>query len=251
MSILELRNITKSFDGIRALDGVSLGFEQGKITGLIGPNGAGKTTLFNLVCGFLRPDGGEIYYSGRSLLKLAPWQIARMGIGRLFQDVRVFDRMTVLDNVLAAFGAQAGENALLSVLARWKILKEEKLLVERARRLLDFVGLSDKAESMADDLSYGQQKLLAIARLLAADADLLLLDEPTAGISPYRVKALLDVIRRLAREKKTVVVIEHNMNVVIEIADWVFFIDEGQVASFGMPGEVLSDPEVRAAYVGL
>ena len=251
MSILELKNVTKAFGGVRALDGMSLGFERGRITGLIGPNGAGKTTLFNLISGFLSPDRGEINYAGKSLKGLAPWAIARAGIGRLFQDVRVFGRMTALDNIMASFAGQKGESALLSIIARRMVFRQEERFAERARALLDFVGLAESATSLADDLSYGQQKLLAIARLLAADAEVLLLDEPTAGVNPHRVKALLDVVRHLAREGKTVVIIEHNLSVVIEVADWVYFMDEGRVASFGMPGEVLADPEVRAAYIGL
>lgn len=251
MSILELENVTKTFDGICAINRVSLGFEQGKITGLIGPNGAGKTTLFNLICGFLRPNQGQIRFSAKSIIGIPAWRIAELGIGRLFQDVRVFRRMTVLDNILVAFRKQAGENPMMSIIGRWKVNEEERLLVERAGSLLDFVELSNKVNSLAEELSYGQQKLLSIARLLAADAKVLLLDEPTAGISPYRVGALLSVIRRMAAEGKTVVIIEHNLNIMVEIADWLYFIDEGQVASFGTPTEVLSDPEVRAAYVGL
>jgi ABC-type branched-subunit amino acid transport system ATPase component len=159
--------------------------------------------------------------------------------------------MTALDNVLAAFKDQAGESALLSLVARWKIAKQENGLAAQARGLLTSVGLEGRGDGLAENLSYGQQKLLSLARLLALDADVLLLDEPTAGVSPPRVKEVLELIRKLARGGKSIVVIEHNMNVVLEIADWVFFMDEGQVASFGMPNEVLSDPEVRAAYMGL
>lgn len=251
MSILELSNITKTFDGIRAVDGISIGFDKGRITALIGPNGAGKTTVFNLISGFLHPDEGAIRYRDRNIAGLTPWRIARMGIGRLFQDVRFFDRMTVKDNVLVGFRKQKGENAFMSVIARWKVTQEEHSFASQALKLLEFVGLADKALDLAENLSYGQQKLLAIARLLAADADILLLDEPTAGVNPQMVEALLDVIRKLATEGKTVVIIEHNMNVVIEIADWVYFMDEGQIVSFGLSSEVLGDPEVRAAYIGL
>jgi len=251
MSILELANITKSFGGVRAVDNASLGFEEGKITCLIGPNGAGKTTLFNIITGALRADSGSIFYRGKDITNLPSWRTARVGIGRLFQDVRVFGRMTVLDNVLTAFRGQSGESALMSLLTPGKVSREEKALNVRGRRLLEFVGLADRINDLGEDLSYGQQKLLAIARLLAADADVFLLDEPTAGVNPQRVKALLDLIRRLAGEGKTVVIIEHNMTVVIEIANWVYFLDEGQVAAFGMPEEVLADPEVRTAYVGL
>ena len=251
MTILGMDNVSRSFGGICAVNNVSLGFEEGKVFCLIGPNGAGKTTLFNLITGYLRPARGRIYYRDRDITTLKPWQIARLGVGRLFQDIRVFNRLAVLDNVLTAFKNQPGENALISLVAPWKVAREEKRLVERARDLLSLVGLAEQEESLAEDLSYGQQKLLSIARLLAADTDVLLLDEPTAGVTPFRVKALLDLIRKLAGAGKTIAVIEHNMSVVFEIADWVYFIDEGQVASFGIPNDVLGDPDIRAAYMGL
>lgn len=251
MIILELKNITKVFDGIRAVDDVSLGFEMGKITALVGPNGAGKTTVFNLISGFIQPDSGEIYYKGKNIVGLPPWKIANLGIGRLFQDVRVFKRMKVLDNVMSAFKNQKGENFFYSLIMRWKLEKEESLYRDRALQLLDFVGLLDKKDDIAENLSYGQQKLLSIARLLAADAELLLLDEPTAGVNPQMIKKLLEVIRNLAEKGKTIVIIEHNMNVVIEIANWVYFMDNGQIISFGLPQDVLGDAEIRKLYIGI
>ncbi|MBN1155652.1 ABC transporter ATP-binding protein [candidate division KSB1 bacterium] len=251
MSILELENVTKAFDGVLAVDKLSLGFDEAKITALIGPNGAGKTTIFNLICGLIRPDSGAISYRTKNITGLAPWHVAQQGIGRLFQDVRLFERLTVNDNILAAFKNQTGENAFLSVVVPWKVVREERSFLERALQLLEFVGLADKANDLAENLSYGQQKLLSIARLLALDADVLLIDEPTAGVNPTMVASLLEFIRRLAKEGKTIVVIEHNMNVVVEIADWVCFMNQGQVESFGLPNEVLGDPEVRAAYIGL
>jgi len=250
MTILEIDNITKAFDGVCAVDDVSMGFESGKITCLIGPNGAGKTTLFNLITGFLRPEKGRIYYRGKDITSRAPWRIAHLGVGRLFQDVHIFRRLRAIDNVMTAFKDQASENALLAVIAPWRTAKAERSSLKQARSLLAAVGLDEMSEMLAEDLSYGQQKLLSISRLLALDADVLLLDEPTAGVSPSRIKELLDLIRLLARKGKTIVVIEHNMNVVFEIADWVFFMDQGQVASFGLPNEVLGDPDVRAAYLG-
>jgi len=251
MSILELRSVTKSFGGIRAADQVSMGFEQGLITGLIGPNGAGKTTIFNLISGFLRADEGKVCCRGRDITGFAPWRIAQLGVGRAFQDVHLFSRMRAMDNVLVAFRNQTGENPLMSVFGRWKTVARDKACRERAMGLLDFVGLREKAGDLAEDLSYGQQKLLSIVRLLAADADILLLDEPTAGVNPQMIGLLLQVIRKLAQEGKTVVFIEHNMNVVIEIADWLYFLDGGQVESFGRPKDVLGDPEVRKAYIGV
>lgn len=251
MNILELDEVRKSFGGIQAAGGISLGFERGKITGLIGPNGAGKTTLFNIICGFLRPDSGRIVYDGKDIARMAPWLIANLGVGRLFQDVHVFDKLTVLDNVLAAFKAQSGENFLMNYWARGRVLNQERTLRAHAMGFLERVGLAEKAGNLAEDLSFGQQKLLAVARLLAADAKLLLLDEPSAGVSPHMIKMLYDLSLELVREGKTILFIEHNMNVVLELADWVYFLDEGQVVSFGLPSEVLSDSEVKAAYIGI
>jgi ABC-type branched-subunit amino acid transport system ATPase component len=250
MSVLVLEDVSKAFGGVHAVNHLSLTFNRGKITALIGPNGAGKTTVFNLINGFLHPDGGKIFYQGKDIAGLAPWRIARKGIGRLFQGVHLFDRMTVRDNVMLAFQNQSGENALNAVLARWKVMREERFAIGRAAELLDFVRLTDKANELAGNLSYGQQKLLAIVRLLASDANVLLLDEPTAGVSPLMMKNLLDVIDKLATEGKTIAVIEHNMNVVMERADWAYFISEGQVTANGSPSELLNDPTVKLAYIG-
>ena len=251
MNNLELIDVSKSFDGLKAVDQVSIGLQKGKITALIGPNGAGKTTIFNLISGFIKPDSGQILYRGQNMVGLSPWEIASLGIGRLFQDVRVFSRLTVLDNVLAAFKGQKGEKVMVAILGRGKVLSEEARNKEKALELLRFVGLAEKASDLAENLSYGQQKLLSIARLLAAEADVLLLDEPTAGVNPAMIGQILKVARTLAEQGKTVVIIEHNMNVVVEVADWVYFMDDGQIVSFGLPRDVLGDPEVRRAYIGL
>jgi len=251
MSILELKNVIKVFNGNRVVDEVSIGVEQGMIMALIGPNGAGKTTIFNLVTGFLRPDSGEIIYLNKNIVGLAPWDISRLGIGRLFQDVRVFERMKTIDNVLCAFKDQKGENVFRSVFTRWKIKEEEKILEKRALDILDFVGLKEKSKDPAGSLSFGQQKLLSIARLLATGADVFLLDEPTAGISSYLIQKLFELIRKLAKEGKTIIFIEHNMSIVIEISDWVYFINAGQVESFGLPQDVLGDPDVKQTYIGI
>lgn len=251
MELLELQDVTRTFGGVKAVDDVSFSLAEGHITSLIGPNGAGKTTLFGLITGFLKPDAGVISYRGRRIDGLPPYRIAGMGIGRLFQDVRVFDRLTVLDNVLLARKGQRGENPVISLLFRRRVQKEEAKNLEVARSWLDFVGLGEMENALAEDLSYGQQKLLAIARLLANDADLLLLDEPTAGVNPGMVRSILDLIRRLTAEGKTVVVIEHNMSVIMEISNWVFFLDDGKLISFGLPEEILGDPAVREAYIGI
>ena len=248
---LECRDLTKSFGGIRAVDGVDVSFEAGKVTALVGPNGAGKTTLFHLISGALKPDEGEVLLRGRPIHGLAPWAVAHLGIGRLFQDVRVFPKLTVLENLLVARRDQKGERPLAAVFSRRRIAEEEQRHTQDARRWLELVGLSDHENTPADALSYGQQKLLGIARLLSAGAEVFLLDEPTAGVNPVLIDRVLTVIRRLAEQGKTVVLIEHNMNVVLDVADWVYFMDEAQIAAFGLPTEVLGDRGIRASYVGL
>lgn len=246
---LECLELSKSFGGLRAVDDVDLAFEAGKVTALIGPNGAGKTTLFHLFTCMLEPDDGEVLYRNSSLIGLQPWEVARLGIGRLFQDVRVFEHLSVIENALVGF--HRGESPLAALVARHRIFREEVKQKRQASRWLEFVDLADHHPVAAEKLSYGQQKLLAIARLLTAGAEVLLLDEPTAGVNPLLIGRLLAVIRTLAGEGKTVVVIEHNMNVVLDIADWAYFMDDGKVTAFGLPEEVLDDENVRARYLGL
>lgn len=248
---LECRNVTKSFGGVRAVDRISVPFEAGKITALIGPNGAGKTTLFHLISGMLRADTGEVWYLGRRIDSLAPWRIGRMGIARLFQDVRTFNKLTVIENAVVACREQIGENPLWSVFRRPTMQRQESDNVRDAKRWLDIVGLSQMELARGEELSFGQQKLLALARLFLAGANVFLLDEPTAGLNPVMVRSVLHLIREQAKQGKTVVVIEHNMSVVVELADWVYFMDEGQIVAFGLPDEVLGDRSVRAAYLGL
>jgi branched-chain amino acid transport system permease protein len=251
MSELEIHNLCKSFGGVTALNRWSTTFEKSSITALIGPNGAGKTTAFNLISGFLKPDMGEIICHGRKITGKSPWTIAASGVGRLFQDVRVFNRMTARDNVLTAFPRQSGENPFISIFQRRKVTKEQNELTVRSDSLLEFMGLADKATDLAETLSYGQQKLLALARLLAADANILLLDEPTAGLSSKAAALLLGVIHKLSAEGKTILIIEHNMNVVTEIADRVCFIEKGEIIASGTSAEVIGNHAVRAAYLGI
>ncbi|MCD6407871.1 ABC transporter ATP-binding protein [bacterium] len=248
--ILVLKGVSKSFGGIKAVDRVEMGFTKGKITALIGPNGAGKTTIFNLINGFLKPDEGEIYFKNENITGLPPWEIAKRGIGRLFQDIRVFKKMSVLENVI--LGAKnIGENPANIALKRKTIYKSEKEEREKAEEWLKFVGLVEKKNLFAEELSYGQQKLLAIARLLIVNYELLLLDEPTAGIHPEMIKNLMNLIKRIVETGRTVIFIEHKMNVVVELAEWVYFLDEGKTVGFGRPDEILGNREIRMAYLGL
>lgn len=252
METIECSGLTKSFDGVIALDEIDLAFESAKITALIGPNGAGKTTLFHIINGYVKPDAGKIFFKGVEIQNMHPWEVARLGICRLFQDVRVFTKLNAIDNVMAAFKGQMGENPLWAVFKRKRVANEEDAVRGKAKELLDFVGLKGYESMPAGELSYGQQKLLSIARLLANGGDILLLDEPTAGVNPEMIKKILSLIRQIAQEgHKTIVIIEHNMNVVMDIADWVFFMDEGRIEAFGSPRDVLSDKEVRRSYIGL
>jgi ABC-type branched-subunit amino acid transport system ATPase component len=252
MSILELQQVSKSFDGIKAVDGVSLSFKGGKITGLIGPNGAGKTTLFHLITGFLRPDAGAIYYKGKRIDGLPPWRIAAEGIGRLFQDVRVFRQLTVLENVLVAFRNQPDDKPWVAFLPFRQLKDIERENLEKARYWVQFVGLEGMENVRAEDLSYGQQKLLAIARLLAVNIETLLLDEPTAGVNIKMIRVILDMIERLVKEeRKTIIIIEHNMQIIRDIADWVYFMNEGKIISYGLPEEILENKEIRRIYMGI
>jgi len=249
--IIEVKNLSKSFGGVKALDDVNIAFEKNMITGLIGPNGAGKTTLFNIISGIYKPDCGEVKFKNMNIEKLPAHKISQLGIGRLFQDIRIFRKLTALENVLVAFPNQVGEKFYEPIIKRNKFLKSEKNNIQKAEELLDFVGLKDYKNTLAENLSYGQQKLLSIARLLALDAEVLLLDEPASGIHPYFIEKICNLIKDLLKMGKTVIFTEHNMNVVLEIADWVYLLNEGKVIAFGLPQEVLEDKITKEVYLGV
>ncbi len=248
---LRCSGLMKSFGGHRVIDDVTVNLEAGKVTALVGPNGAGKSTLFHLMTGFLTPDKGEIWHGHQRIDGLRPFKIARLGVGRLFQDVRVFERLTLLENVLVGFPNQIGENPAWPFLRHKAVRRQELAHVAAAERWLALVGLGDRCSQPAEELSYGQRKLLAIARLLALGADVLLLDEPTSGISPGMIGSLVQLVKNLASEGRTVAVIEHNMSVVAECSDKVYFMDAGKVAASGAPREVLGSRTIRAMYLGL
>lgn len=238
-AILECRGVRKAFGGLTAVVDFSARFERGRVTALVGPNGAGKTTLFHLIGGMLTPEGGEILYKGLRIDGLPAWRIARLGIGRLFQDVRVFKGLTTIENVRVAIRTPATENPVASIARRAWIREREREVTAAAQRWLTFVGLEGLEGVAAGDLSYGQQKLLALARVLGRGTDTLLLDEPTSGVNPQTVAALVAKIRRLAVEGSTVLLIEHNFAVVREMADKVILMDHGQIIRSGTSGEVL------------
>jgi len=259
---IETENLNKRFGGVVALEDVSLEFPPATVTALIGPNGAGKTTLFNVITGFLQPDSGSVLLIDdgtaasesvkTDLLGLAPYEVARKGIGVLFQDVRVFSKLSALENVAVGVKEQSGENPVACIFNPGHVRRKETQVLDRAHQLLKYVGLSEKAHLPAGQLSYGQQKLVAIARLLAGDARVLLLDEPTSGVHPDMIDKLLDLIQRLTDDDgRAVIMIEHNLNVVTRVGDWVYLMAQGRVEVFGKPREVMRDSTLQEIFPAL
>jgi branched-chain amino acid transport system ATP-binding protein len=232
--VLEARDLRKAFGGVRAVDGCSFAVGRGAISGLIGPNGSGKTTTFNLLTGLLQPDSGQVVYRGQDLGGLKPYQIFGKGITRTFQVTRIFREMTVLENMLSVTG--------LGV--------PDRLARERAEELIAFVNLTGLRAEYGGRLSYGQQKLLEFARALMTDPDLILLDEPAAGVNRTLLGHLLDHIHRLRDAGKTVLIVEHDMNVIMNHCERVFVMDHGVTIAEGSPAEIQRDERVVEAYFG-
>jgi ABC-type branched-subunit amino acid transport system ATPase component len=250
MALLEIRGLVKRFLGVTAVDAVDLTVEKGELVSLIGPNGSGKTTLFNCVTGYLPADAGRVLFRGRDVTNAAPHRIARLGLGRTFQQVSVFARLSALDN-LVVFLQQHQEEQLLARLVRTPRLRRlEAEALERARGLLDLVGLGAKAMTPAGSLSYGQRKLLAFAAALMPDPDLILLDEPAAAVNPTMINQMKDRIRAVHAQGKTVLLVEHNMDVVMDISERVVVLDHGQKIAEGSPAAIRRDARVIEAYFG-
>jgi ABC-type branched-subunit amino acid transport system ATPase component len=248
METLRCCNLSKSFDGVHALVELDLDFPSG-ITSIIGPNGAGKTTLINILTGFLRPDTGRCLLGTREITRLSPFSIARLGIARTFQDLRLIQKVPALENVMLARPRQRGES-LIGALLRVGIAREEFQNRDEATKLLRFVGLQEKADDLVSELSYGQQKLLTLATCLATEARILLLDEPVAGVQPEMARNILDLMRALAHNGKQVVFIEHDITAVRQVADHVIVIDHGKIRAQGAAEEVLERPDILEAYLG-
>ncbi|MBP7001924.1 ABC transporter ATP-binding protein [Amaricoccus sp.] len=248
--VLEARNLVKRFSGLVAVDGMSLALARGEMVGLIGPNGAGKTTLFNLLAGALAPTSGEIRIGAVDVSREGPERRIARGVGRTFQIPRPFAEMTVLENVLTGGQSQAGERAWMNFLRPGVVAAEERAAVERARSLLDFVLLSRLEREQAKVLSGGQRKLLELARVLMADPQAILLDEPAAGVNPTLLELIIDRILALNAQGRTVLLIEHNMDMVARLCGRVVVMAAGKQLAHGTPEEVARDPAVVSAYLG-
>jgi ABC-type branched-subunit amino acid transport system ATPase component len=242
MKILETKNLSKHFEGVRAIDGLSIAIEKGKITSIIGPNGSGKTTLINLISGMIPFDKGAVVVNGTKLTRVRPHDVPTYGITRTFQDVRLFEQMPVLDNVLVVLTERGVWSALFE--------RHTEFHLKRAEEVLTTVGLWKKRNELANNLSYGQRKLLEIARVLAMDTDIILLDEPFAGLFREMVKKVKGIVQKLRDEGKTIIFIEHNMELIRELSDYTFVMESGELLAEGAPKEVLAKGEVIEAYLG-
>ncbi|QDR83063.1 ABC transporter ATP-binding protein [Sporomusa termitida] len=251
MTLLKATKLSKVFGGLRAVSNFEIDIAPGELVGLIGPNGAGKTTAFNLLTGVYEPTEGQIEFDGQSVVGLKPYQITQRGIARTFQNIRLFADLTVLDNVKIAYHFHVKYGLIASFLRMGGYHSEEAELEEKAIRFLEIFQLADKKDEIAKNLPYGEQRRLEIARALAAQPKLLLLDEPAAGMNPQETHQLMDMIRWIKKEfNLTILLIEHDMSLVMGVCERIYVLDYGSIIAQGTPQEIKNNPRVIEAYLG-
>ncbi len=249
-SILAVHGVSKSFGGIRALDGCSLMVKKGAVVGIIGPNGAGKTTLFKIISGFEKPDTGRVIFNGEKIENMASFEIARKGLIRTFQIPKALTKLTVEENMLLATQFQYGERIWDVLLRSAEVKRQEEASIKKARALLEFFGLLHLKDEYAGALSGGQKKLLELARALMAEPKMLLLDEPFAGVNPTLAMRILELIKELRNSGMTILAIEHDMPMIMQLCDHIYVLNKGKVIASGTPEEVRANEQVVDAYLG-
>ncbi len=249
LQVLRVVDIYKHFGGIKAVNGAEFSVKKGEIVALIGPNGAGKTTVFNCITGFIQIDKGRIFFEGEDITNKRPEKIASMGLARTFQIIRLFPKMTVLENMMIAMRDQY-EGLHHVFFSRKKMMEKQKEAEEKAIELLEFVGLEAKEDELAMNLSYGQQKLLEIAKTIATDAEFLMFDEPAAGVNLTMLKKISGLLKKLKEQGKTILFVEHNMEFVMNMADKVVVLDHGDEIAIGTPKQIKGNKKVIDAYLG-
>ena len=250
MALLEVKELTMQFGGLTAVDSVSLEVKSGEIVSIIGPNGAGKTTLFNMFTGVYKASSGKVVFDGHDITGASPQQIVKLGMSRTFQNLRLFQSMRVVENVLEGTHVRTKYGFFDSLLRTPRFKAEEAKKTVKAIKIIESIGLGTRIDSYAKNLPYGEQRKVEIARAIATDAKLILLDEPAAGMNPQESEELMNFIKDLRGRGYTVVLIEHDMSVVMRISDRIYVLDHGKLIASGKPTEIASNPEVIRAYLG-